>query len=211
MESCAPVGHLTESEMEPGYYELQSKSGAKKELTKVYVAVKDDSISIVPLDQAGNGGAPQAMVPGQVIRKPSFDVDVLVVVFKYRPSSYDFPRQLTADFNGNVFLGYRVDRFKVERTKSPAGEVRKMAHRALSIGGFLGAGTTTINPWTTNYRTTDEYSGFVLTHGISLMAGFKSLTVGFGLGWDNLIDRDKDIWIYQNSVWYGLTLSLNLN
>lgn len=43
------------------------------------------------------------------------------------------------------------------------------------------------------------------------MMGYKSLTVGLGVGWDNLLDRDKDIWVYQSKPWYGLTLSLNLN
>lgn len=43
------------------------------------------------------------------------------------------------------------------------------------------------------------------------MLGVKALTVGIGVGWDNLVDRDTDIWVYQFKPWYGLTLSLNLN
>ena len=43
------------------------------------------------------------------------------------------------------------------------------------------------------------------------MIGLKTLTVGFGVGWDYLTDRDKNIWIYQNKPWIGLTLGLNLN
>ena len=59
--------------------------------------------------------------------------------------------------------------------------------------------------------TADEYDGLVLSRGFALMFGLKTLTVGFGIGWDSLTDRDKDIWIYQNKAWYGLTLGLNLN
>jgi hypothetical protein len=30
------------------------------------------------------------------------------------------------------------------------------------------------------------------------MFGLNNLTVGAGVGWDSLTDRDKNIWIYQN-------------
>ena len=68
-----------------------------------------------------------------------------------------------------------------------------------------------VSPWTTNYKTTDEYNAFILSRGFAAMVGFNNLTVGLGIGWDYITDRDKDIWIYQNQAWYGLTLSLNLN
>jgi hypothetical protein len=59
--------------------------------------------------------------------------------------------------------------------------------------------------------TTAEYSGFVLTRGLAAMVGVNDLTFGIGVGWDYLTDRDKDIWVYQNKPWYGLTVGLNLN
>jgi hypothetical protein len=43
------------------------------------------------------------------------------------------------------------------------------------------------------------------------MLGVNNLTVGLGVGWDALTDRDKDIWTYQNKPWFGLTVGLNLN
>jgi hypothetical protein len=61
------------------------------------------------------------------------------------------------------------------------------------MGGFGGLGSASINPWTTNYQTTDEYDGFVLTRGLAIMGAVNSLTVGFGIGWDYLTDRDKRI------------------
>ena len=57
----------------------------------------------------------------------------------------------------------------------------------------------------------DEYTGFVLSRGIAAMAGISNLTVGIGVGWDNLTDRDRTIWIYQHKAWYGVTIGLNLN
>jgi hypothetical protein len=177
----------------------------------VYVDVKEDTLVIIPVDKNQTDLTRTKEVENQILVRKSFDVDVLAVPFKFRPSSYNFPRQLTVDFNGSIFLGYRFDRYKVLFTQTPVGVVKKLRHRALTMGFFGGVGTTAVNPWTTNYRTTDEYNGFILNRGLSLMAGVNNLTVGAGVGWDYLTDRDKEIWIYQNKPWFGLTISLNLN
>jgi hypothetical protein len=68
-----------------------------------------------------------------------------------------------------------------------------------------------MTPWTTNNQMMDEYNGMVLARGLTGMVGINALTVGIGVGWDYLTDRDNDIWIYQNKPWYGLTIGLNLN
>jgi hypothetical protein len=152
-----------------------------------------------------------AIVQPQYFRKKSFDLDALAVPFKLRPISHQFPRQLTTDFNGNVYLGFRVDRFKVTYPNTPFGIKRKLNQIGFSGGVFAGLGSAAITPWTTNYRTMDEYNGFVLSRGLAFLVGLHNLTVGVGMGWDYLTDRDKDIWIYQNKPWYGLTVGLNVN
>jgi len=210
LSGCSSVGKLTESELESGKYHTRTPGGSGK--STVYVEVQGDSADIVALDNNGNStGTPVRISPGQMLRKPSFDIDVLVIVFKYRPELPSLPSQLTTDFNGNVFFGYRNDWFTLHEKKTPLGVRRRISQKSISVGVFGGLGTTFISPWTTNNQTTDEYSGFILTKGISAMLGVRSLTVGLGIGWDNLVDRDKDIWIYQYTPWYGLTLSLNLN
>jgi hypothetical protein len=39
----------------------------------------------------------------------SFDLDVLTILFKYRPGISNFPNQLNTKFNGAGYLGYRSD------------------------------------------------------------------------------------------------------
>ena len=65
-----------------------------------------------------------------------------------------------------------------------------MRHRAITVRAFGGIGTSSFTPWTTNNGTTDEYNGFILNRGTSLMGGVNNLTVGLGIGWDYLTDRD---------------------
>ena len=177
---------------------------------KVYVNVKKDTVEILPLNKQGEK---ISVTPGrdEFFYRQTFDVDVMIAPFKFRPRASGFPRQLNTSFNGNIFVGYRIDKFRIRLKSTPKGIKSVVRHRGVSVGGFGGLGSTLVSPWTTNYQTTDEYDGFVLSRGLSIMGAVNSLTVGFGIGWDYLTDRDKNIWIYQNKPWLGVTLSLNIN
>lgn len=201
LAGCAGLGKY---QLKNDYYEFHQPGQPS---TKVFVRVKQDSIEVTKLDESTQvvGGQDEYFI------KKSFDIDVMTVLFKYRPSSMGFPRQINSSFNGNLYVGYRIDRFWLDYKNTPAGLVKELKHSAITVGGFGGIGTAFISPWSTNYQTTDEYDGVVLTRGLAVMVGFNRLTVGLGVGWDNLTDRDKNIWIYQNKPWYGLTLGLNIN
>lgn len=202
--SCSSITSLPESELKSGYYYYAEN---KTKYEKVYVEMHEDSATIVKIAD----GSRIANHSDQKFQKRTFDIDVLIIPFKIRPSAYNFPTQLNTDFNGNVFFGYRSDRLKSHYFKTPLGVVKKYWHRAFTFGAFGGIGSSSITPWTTNYRTMDEYNGLILSRGLSAMFGVNNLTVGLGVGWDYLTDRDKSIWIYQNRPWLGLSVSLNIN
>jgi hypothetical protein len=204
---CGSIKLSNDEPPERGDYYVRLKG---EPVSKAYVHFADDSIMVYP--KIGAMYKPRIdFQPNMVFVSRGLDVDVLSIPFKYHPAEPGLPRQLTVDFNGNVYMGYRIDRHRVQYVDSPAGTYRKIKHTAYTIGGFAGLGTSFISPWTTNNQITDEYNGFILSRGVSAMVGYKSLTVGLGLGWDFLTDRDKDVWVYQNRPWYGLTISLNLN
>jgi hypothetical protein len=201
--ACVGVRHA-EVSLPSGNYQLREGDS----VTQVYAKTESDSVSVYLLVP---NSVPSAWRSTQTLTAQAFDIDVLTIPFKFRPSAKGLPRQLTTDFTGNLFLGYRADRYKPNRKPTPAGFERGVKHRAYTIGAFGGIGTSSISPWTTNNRTQDEYNGFILSHGLSGMVGISNLTVGVAVGWDYLTDRDRAIWIYQNRPWVGLALSLNLN
>lgn len=204
---CGTVRNSPRYELGDDYYEFWQKGG---KYIKAFAYVEDDTIRIFADDDLKTP-IPYNPKQDQFFLKRSFDVDVMTVGFKYRPGMLKLPRQLNTDFNGNVFLGYRLDRFRIRSNETPVGLRKSFQHGGLTVGGFFGIGSSAITPWTTNNLTTDEYNGFILSKGLALMIGLNTLTVGVGVGWDTLTDRDKDIWIYQNKPWYGLTVGLNLN
>jgi hypothetical protein len=204
LTSCSSRSYLHKYEFQDGYYQYRQGDEPFK---RVYISVGDDSTRIFHND------VPVKVLPAidQVALKHSFDFDVMIVPFKYRPSAEGAPRQLHADANGSLFLGWRTDRFKIKYLKTPSGIKRIPLHRGLALGAFGGLGATAVNPWTTNYQTQDEYAALVLNRGIAALIGVNNLTFGLSIGWDYLTDRDKNIWIYQNKAWYGITVGLNLN
>lgn len=204
LSSCANLRTAPRYQLRDGYYKLAEN---KAKLAKVYIKTLEDSIVVF----TGNEVRKNPIATNAKLIRESFDLDIITVLFKYRPAIENLPRQLTTDFNGNVYTGYRIDRFVRYLKPTPAGPKVIVKHKALTIGLFAGIGSTSITPWTTNNQTIDEYNGLVLSKGIAFMAGINSLTVGIGVGWDTLTDRDKDIWIYQNKPWYGLTFGLSIN
>jgi hypothetical protein len=176
--------------------------------TNAYIFVDGDSVSVF-----SDSKKKIAIDPSKdyFFIKNSFDLDVMTVAFKYRPITLGVPRQLNTEFNGNAFVGYRIDKFRLRTLQTPFGTKNKVNHRGITIGVFGGLGGTNISPTTTQNQTADDYNALILTRGLCVMIGINNLTVGLGAGWDYVTDRDKEIWIYQNKPWYGLTVGLNLN
>lgn len=63
---------------------------------------------------------------------------------------------------------------------------------------------------TTNFIST-EYDGIVWPKGVAGIIAVNNFTVGVSLGFDNLLDRNKQFWIYESKPWFGLAFGLNLN
>jgi hypothetical protein len=205
-QSCASLRDAPKYELDDGYYAFRQGDTRMK---KVFVEAGEDTVTLYP----PNGGTSISIKPTQdeYFIKKSLDVDFTTIGFKIRPETANLPRQVNANFNGNIYFGYRLDRFQFHFTETPAGVKKSFHHRAVTVGVFGGFGATSVNPWTTNYVINDEYDGFVITRGVAAMIGLNTLTVGVGLGWDNLTGRDKDVWIYQNKPWLGLSIGLNIN
>lgn len=144
--------------------------------------------------------------------KRSPDIDFLTIPFKFRGGRGDVPPQLNTNLNGAVYLGARTDRYSIFYRKDPLGIAqRQISHTGFSFGVFAGFGNTFMSPTNTQNVLQQEYDGVVLTKGLAAIVAVERLTVGLSLGYDHLLDRNHDIWIYQKKPWLGLALGLNLN
>ena len=137
---------------------------------------------------------------------------MLTVLFKYRPSANGFPPQFNATFNGAVFVGYRNDIYKLSYAENPLHIYsRRITHYGYSIGMFTVLGTARIDEYVTNNALSIQYDGLVNLTGIAVILAVEKLTAGVTIGQDHLLDRNKNLWVNNGKVWFGLSLGLNLN
>ena len=146
-----------------------------------------------------------------IFKKSSLDIDFLTILLKYRPVTPTLPNQLNTNLNGAVYLGFRNDYYSIRYKKNPFSYSRFTTHYGLSFGGFAGLGSTTMSPSVTDNLLQNEYDGVVFTKGIAAIIGINNATIGFTFGFDNLLDANRNLWIYDGKPWVGLAFGLNLN
>jgi hypothetical protein len=191
---------------------------------KVYIDVKEDSIQVFPIRTSGGieeiADEPTGIFTGTTahydknftFHNPSFDLDIITIPLKYRFETAEVPQQLTTNFNGNLYLGFRNDMYDISYEESPLGETeRKIRHVGFSFGGFAGLSSEPVNPWVTREAIDIEYDGMVFSTGVAGIIGFNGLTAGLALGFDHLLDTNRQHWIYQGKPWIGLAFGVNLN
>lgn len=215
---CKGIQESSKYQFNEGTYKVNTSGYAGK----AWVEVSEDSIRIYPMnkpvfdstqfiDLSYPAKTASPLKGKNQFVTNSFDLDVLTILFKYRPGTSGFPNQFTTHFNAAAYAGYRSDVFKIKYKKRPLNYKRRIEHYGYSFGGFLGMGATAMNPWVTQDQITEEYDGFVITKGVAVNVGVNAVTFGLALGWDHLMDRNRKFWIYQGKPWLGLTFGLNLN
>lgn len=220
LSGCVPFDKIHSHEFRTGYYDLKKKGEAPQ---KVYMELHDDSadmypvitgkyklpdtrkIEVIDLELVN----PQNSMYDAVFRRTSLDVDLSTVLLKYRPSAGNVPPQLNANVNGSIYAGFRKDFFKLKSSISRLNEMStSIRHAGFDFGVFAGIGITPVNPTVTMERTVQEYDGIVFQKGIAVFGSYENMSVGIALGFDNLMDRNRSIWIFNNKPWIGIMLGI---
>ena len=219
---CAVWQNGARHELTDGFYRQRSTKGDPS----VFVKVTGDTLRLyavsgqrrAPIVDASAPaasywqGASAGRQPIVKLAKRSFDVDFLTIPVKIRASAGTVPAQLNTSLNGAVFLGFRNDTYNVVHHLDPLGiTARTINHFGYSLGVFSGFGNTFMSPTNTNNLLQQEYDGIVWNKGLAGIVGLNNLTVGLAVGLDDLLDKNRDIWIYQRKPWVGFVFGLNLN
>ena len=222
--SCGVVQDAPKHSFADGYYSGRVNGQVR---VKVYAENVNDSIYIRPLvigtrplsvDTAQKMQlvlprlTNEAPIRSYVFRETSFDIDLMTVPFKVRPTMRLVPAQFNTDLDGVVYFGYRSDLYRLKYNRNPLGHYNlKVNHYGFSFGGFTGLGGTAVNPTVTENNIDREYDGVVWMKGVAAIIGINNITIGIALGWDTLLDTDHRYWIYQGKPWIGFAFGLNLN
>jgi hypothetical protein len=223
LTGCSILKNSPKYGFNEGYYKSRI---FHKKLKHIYVVPGEDSIKvytakslrkeIVDTSKLLKIAFPQNQKPSAfenyIFRKNSFDIDLLTIPFKYRPSVNGFPRQLNATFNGALYFGYRSDIYRLSYKQTPLKVFkRQITHYGYSIGMFTGIGAARIDPSVTDNAIAYEYDGAVNLVGINAVLGVEKLSLGLAVGVDHLLDKNRKYWVNQAKPWVGISFGLNLN
>ncbi len=141
----------------------------------------------------------------------SFDIDLFTIPFKYRFSQVGLPGQLVTNTNLGVYFGIRHDIGQYRKMFFQSFRRTELRSFSFGGGGFMSFNPVTLNDFYTNGKIAYEYEAMGYSYGLAGIIGYKALTVGLALGFENLADRNNPYWIYRQKPWLGVTIGLNLN
>jgi hypothetical protein len=219
LTSCNTLEKASMHGFNSGYYKFESN---QKSDQNVYVDVSDDKIDVyhqtkkqpdintfltIPLKPSDS-----LLVSSIVFKKTSLDVDITAIVLKYRPSVYGLPGQMTTDFNIALYAGWRHDSYSIKNRMDSLGKnYHKISSRGYDFGLFAGPGATLISPFTTQNEAMDEYSGMIIQTGIAGFIESNIASFGIAVGFDSLLNSDREVWIYDKKLWVGFIVGIALN
>lgn len=213
LSGCNAFRNHSKQNLEAGYF--NQKSPTKNQ---VYVFPTDTSIDIYTLSDSSQKSIlclPNVSLiqqPECILSQFSFDLDFLTFPIKFRPATGGVPAQLNSNVNGALYLGFRTDRFKINYDFTPVHFYhRSVFHLGFSVGAFAGIGNSYISSSFVSQNSPSEYDALVFSKGVAAIIGINRFTMGLTLGFDQLLDENKTVWIYQNKPWLGIGFGLNLN
>lgn len=217
--SCSALRRASTHGLDSGNYTLRFGSGRPQ---PVYADVLEDRIDLYP--RIGQQLDPNPLMRISLreaealdaapvrLRKNSLDIDITTILLKYRPGVSGLQPQLTTDFNMAIYAGWRHDTYTVKRRSDPLGRSsHHLSSWGYDFGFFAGPGSTSITPFTTANRRSEEYSAMIIQTG---MAGFietRAASFGLGIGVDHLMNGDRDVWIYRDKPWIGFLVGIAIN
>jgi hypothetical protein len=218
---CVTVNKITKHDFGSGFYTLKREGAGP---VRVYTNVIEDSIFVYPIIPEGKKETPDIsscratkinnIKTGDYFYKSCFvknsvDVDLSTVLLKLRPSSKNVPNQLSYNVNAAMYCGLKKNFYKLVPYRSPLNiETSSVRQFGFDAGLFAGIGITPINPSVTEGNEILEYDGIVFQKGIAGFVTIDRMSVGLTIGFDNLLDHNKKIWVYNNKPYIGLMIGI---
>jgi hypothetical protein len=218
---CGTLQKATMHGLSDGYYKLSLPG---RSVEKVYATVNEDSIityRVAGKDSLEHASpailrlrptSDQPVTNSFLLSNTGFDFDITTILFKYRFKSSAMPAQMNSNLNLAGYLGYKKEFFRFKDVTKPDKQHKsELNYYTIDAGIFTGFGSTPINPSTTAGHLQTEYDGFIWQNGVAVFVGWGIFSFGIGLGFDSLLDPNRNVWIYNGKPWTGILIGLTLS
>lgn len=213
LNSCSAIKFGNKNELESGYYKNSEseKVYIHEEEEKIYLfEIKENKLELNQIIE--NNIEATEIATDYSFRRNSFDIDLISIPIKYRFANEYLPAQLNTALSAAIFIGFRKDFHSIKYEADLFGtQKRSVSSLGFSLGILSGFSHVDINETTTQFLQEKEYEGVAWMNGINGIVGWNQFSFGLVLGFDFLLDQNKDIWIYNKKPWIGFSIGLNLN
>jgi hypothetical protein len=222
LSGCVSVGKIGRHDFDSGFYKLKVQGAAT---SRVYAEVIEDSIIVYPVNSTGRKEFPNTSSSSGIkisriktdnyYYKASFinksvNIDLTSIIFKSRSSMDDVPNQFSADLDVAIYAGFRKDFYKIVSPAHPLHEENSSIMQiGFDLGVFAGIGSSPVNPTVTNNKISQEYDAMIFQKGIAGFISINKMSFGLAIGFDNLIDKNRSSWIYNQKPYLGLIISVS--
>jgi len=222
LSGCVSVGKIGRHDFDSGFYKLKVPGAAP---SRVYAEVIEDSVIVYPVNLSGRKEFPNTSSSSGIkvsrvksdnyyykacfINK-SVNIDLTSIIFKSRSSMDDVPNQFSADLDVAIYAGFRKDFYKIVSPAHPLHEEKSSIMQiGFDLGVFAGIGSSPVNPTVTNNKISQEYDAMIFQKGIAGFISINKMSFGLAVGFDNLIDKNRSSWIYNQKPYLGLIISVS--
>jgi hypothetical protein len=140
-----------------------------------------------------------------------FALQTLTIPLKFRNALDDgtkFPDQVETGINIGFapVIKYNFNVF------NPSKKIMGKSLNTYSIntGAILNLGATDLKASSNAPGIKSDRKAGMFTYGVFLMFGVNNINFGYAIGADSIIGEGSEYWVYQNKVWHGLIIALDI-
>ncbi len=126
------------------------------------------------------------------------------------PSLLDsFPQTVETAFSAALALGWKLSYNVFDSKENPWGQYTNSY--SFMPGIFLGVGAEDLEKTNTrNPVITFGTKAATISYGLFFVVGYNRINLGYGLGWDHAFGEGSSSWLYQNKLWHGITVGVDI-
>lgn len=140
-----------------------------------------------------------------------FAIQTLSIPLKFRKALDDgtkYPAQVETGVNIGFAPVYKWSLNVFNPTKKIMG--RPLNSYSVNLGGLLNLGTTDLKIASNAPGLKSDRKSGTFTYGTFVMFGINNINFGYAIGWDKIIGEGHSYWVYQNKLWQGIVVALDI-
>ncbi|UKB79567.1 hypothetical protein [Chryseobacterium sp. MEBOG07] len=140
-----------------------------------------------------------------------FSLTALTVPLKFRKGIGDEllnPPNVETGFNVNFAPAYRLNYSSFNPSKKFLGS--NITNYSITFGGIFGIGGVDLKTKSNAPGLISDRKSAAFTYGGTVIFGLNSIGLGYAFGFDNVLGTGRKYWVYQNKIWHGIIVSVDL-